>query len=199
MPIRQRATLLLMLAAITLTSCSRQRVLVGPMVDLKTHVRIGLVTFTAQGAKGSLASFATQRFNENLLRAQPGIEILEIGVVEGPVDAAMAKKLGEQHNVKTLITGHLVVSDVKPRVTILGGVSASAEATLSLATRLMSAESGSTLWSQSSRVRETIAAFSMVGGIPVFDAQDPADAYGNVVNQLVWTLTQDFRSTWVKQ
>src|SRR5262245_14212133 len=103
----------LLLAA---ASCRSQRTLVAPMVDLAEHARIGIVTFSAKGAKGNLAAFATQRFAEQLLRAQPGNEILEIGVVEGAIDAAKAKALGEQHKVKTIIVGELVISDVKPKV-----------------------------------------------------------------------------------
>lgn len=185
--------------ALTALGCRSPRVLVAPMVDLAPHTRIGIVTFTAQGASGTLSAFATQRFSEQLLRAQPGTEILELGAVAGPIDAAMARKLGEQHKVKTVIVGLLTASDVKPKISILGGLSASAEATVSLATKLLSTESGGTLWAQSTRVRETLAAVSLVNGEAVFGSKDPQDAYGDVVNAMVWTLTQDFRSTYVKQ
>jgi hypothetical protein len=190
--------------ALSLAACgggsARQRVLLAPAVDLAPHSRIGLVTFSAQGAKGSLSALATQRFGEHLLRAQPGIEILELGVVEGPMDAALARKLGAEHGVRTVIVGNLVVSDIKPRVRILGGIGASAEVTISLATRLLATESGSTLWSQSSRLRETLGAVSILdGGTAVFDSKDPEEAYGEMVDRLVWNLTQDFRSTYVNR
>lgn len=182
-----------------LAGCRRQRVLVDPLFALAPHSRIGLVTFTAQNAKGNLASFATQRFNEHLLRAQPGIEILELGVVAGPMDAAVARQLGQQHGVRTVLVGQLNVSDIKPRISLFGGLSASAEATLSLSTRLLSSESGATLWSRSSTIRETLGHVSIFDGGAVFDAQDPEEAYGEVVNQLVWNVTQDFRATWERR
>lgn len=195
---RQILTALLLVTAVS--ACrSRPQVLVPPRVDLGAHSRIGLVTFEARNAKGELPSFATQRFAEQLLRAQPGIEILELGTVEGPVDVSLVRRLGEQHNVRTVIVGTLVISDIKPRVQIVGGIGASAEATVSLATRLLSTESGGTLWSQSSRVREQLAAVSLVNGQAVFGAQDPQEAYGDVVDNLVWTLTQDFRARWQRQ
>jgi hypothetical protein len=195
-----RAVAYAALATLTLLAgCRRQRVLVDPLFALAPHSRIGLVTFTAQNAKGALPTFATQRFNEHLLRAQPGIEILEIGVAPGPIDAAAARALGQQHGVRTVLVGHLMVSDVKPRISIFGGLSASAEATLSLSTRLLSTESGATLWSRSSTIRETLGHVSIFDGGAVFDAQDPDEAYGEVVNQLVWNVTQDFRATWVRQ
>lgn len=200
--IRRQPRLLLALTLATVaaaTACSRQRVLVDPLVRLAPHSRIGLVTFTATNAKGALPAFATQRFQEHMLRAQQGIEVLELGAAPGPVDAAMARQLGAQHGVRTIMVGHLVISDVKPRISIFGGINASAEATLSLNTRLLSTETGATLWSRSSQIRETIASLSIEGGIPVFGAQDPADAYGEVVDALVWNITSDFRATWVKQ
>lgn len=197
---RARLTLLSLLTVSTL-ACGggRPQVLVAPVVDLAPHSRIGLVTLTSEGASGSLPTFATQRFAERMLRAQQGIEVLELGTVDGPVDAAMARRLGEQHGVRTIIVGHLVVSDVKPRATIFGGASVSAEATLSLAARMLSTESGALVWSQSSRLRETLGAVSLVNGRAVFSAQDPEEAYGEVVDQLVWNVTSDFRATWVRQ
>ncbi|HVH38880.1 MAG TPA: hypothetical protein VM764_02560 [Gemmatimonadaceae bacterium] len=189
------------LALLLAAACGggRKQVLVAPVVDLAPHSRIGLVTLTSQGASGSLPEFATQRFAERMLGAQQGIEILELGVVPGPLDAAAARRLGAEHGVRTIIVGHLVVSDVKPRATIIGGMNLSAEATLSLAAKMLSTESGATLWTQSSRLRETLASVSMVNGRAVFGAQDPKEAYGEVVDQLVWNVTHDFRATWVRQ
>lgn len=196
-----RARLLLPSLFLATVACGggRPDVLVAPLVDLAPHSRIGLVTLSSEGASGSLPSFATQRFAERMLRAQQGIEVLELGTVDGPVDAAMARRLGEQHGLRAIVVGHLVVSDVKPRATIFGGASVSAEATLSLAARMLSAESGALVWSQSSRMRETLGAVSLVNGRAVFSAQDPEEAYGEVVDQLVWNVTQDFRATWVRQ
>lgn len=196
---RARLSLLSLLVFTIACGGGRREVLVAPLVDLSPHSRIGLVTLTSEGASGSLPTFATRRFAERMLRAQQGIEVLELGTVEGPVDAAMARRLGEQHGVRTIIVGHLVVSDVKPRATLFGGASVSAEATLSLAARMLSAESGALVWSQSSRLRETLGAVSLVNGRAVFSAQDPEEAYGEVVDQLVWNVTSDFRSTWVRQ
>ena len=59
-------------------ACASKRVLVPARVDLHPYGRIGLVTFTVENAKGNLHQFATERFAENVLSAQPGIEILPI-------------------------------------------------------------------------------------------------------------------------
>lgn len=177
----------------------RSQVLLPPAVELAPHNRIGLVVFTAQNAKGTLPALATQRFMEQLLTAQRGIEILELGEIKTPIDAAAARKLGAEHGVRSILVGHIVVSDVKPRVSVIGGISASAEATVSLATRLLATESGATVWSQSSRLRETIGSVGLADGQVVFGAQDPQEAYGEMVNRLVWNVTQDFRSHYARQ
>ena len=177
---------------------ARPTTYVPPRVALAPHVRIGLVTFTTQGARGELAPLATQRFAAAMLEAQPGLEILELGTLEGPVDAARARALGEQHGLRSVVVGQLVVSDVKPRVSILGGLRASVEATVALTTRLLVTESGSTIWTRSARLTETLAGVSLVEGQAVFGAQDAEEAYGEMVQHLVWELTQDFRGSWVR-
>ena len=200
-----RVAALLLAGAVltTVAACGGGRaynqVLLPPAVDLASHNRIGLVTFTAEKARGSLPALATQRFMEHMLRAQPGIEILELGVIAGPVDAAAARRLGTEHGVRTLVVGQIAISDLKPRISIAGGLGASAEATVTLATRLITTESGATIWSRSSRLRETIGAIGLLDGQAVFSAQDPQEAYGEMVNRLVWNVTTDFRGTYVRQ
>lgn len=177
---------------------NNKRILVDPTVNLGPHSKIGLVTFTAENARGGLVTLATQKFEEQLLRAQPGIEVLELGTIMGPVDAAAAKRLGEQHGVRTVAVGHLTISDLKPRVSLLGGLTATTEVTVALSTKLLSTESGATLWARSSTRRETMQQVSIANGTAVFDAKDAAEAYGDLVNDLVWNVTTDFRPTWVR-
>ncbi len=196
------AALLLIVGTLAACGGSRtrtQQVLLDPAVSLAPHSRIGLVTFTATGAKGGLATLATQRFAERVLGAQQGIELLELGALTGVIDAAAARRLGQQHGVKTIMVGQLTVSDIKPRVRLLGGLSASTEVTVALSTRLLSTESGATLWARSSTQRETLQSVSLLNGTAVFDAQDPGEAYGEIVNALVWNVTTDFRGTSVRQ
>ena len=199
----RRRSALVLAATLILAACgggsrAANTVRIDPNVSLAQHARIGLVTFTAENAQGGLVRLATQRFAEQLLQAQPGVEILELGTVTGPVDAAVARRLGEQHGVRTLAVGHLTISDLKPRVRLLGGLSASTEVTIALQTKLMSAESGATVWARSSTLRETMQQVSIVAGAAVFDAQDAKEAYGEIVNELIWNVTTDFRPTWVR-
>src|SRR2546425_7532326 len=78
------ASILVLLAA----ACGGNKVLVPPRLDLRPYGKLGLVTFTVENAKGSLRQFATERFAEEMLAAQPGIEVLELG----PLDSELRRQ-----------------------------------------------------------------------------------------------------------
>src|SRR5205809_854782 len=46
---------------------------------------------------------------------------------------------------------------------------------------------------------DSTQALSGARGVPEFAAQNPNDAYGHLINRLVYDVTYDLRSTWVKQ
>ena len=208
-PAVSRSALLALLLAALSAGCAGRRVLVPPRLDLQPHGTVGLVTFTVENAKGTLHDFATQRFAEEVLAGQSGIELLELGsadslvrrVGETQFGPASAQALGEQRDVPAVFVGHLKVSNVKPSGGIIGLSVPFVQATVTvdLLVRLISTRSGGTLWRASASASEKVGSVALVGGIPEFSAKDPNDAYGRLVNRLVWTVTQDLRPTWRKQ
>jgi hypothetical protein len=195
---RPSAVRLVLITAALAAGCGGKRVLLPPRFDLAPRAPVGLVMFTIENARGSLQELATQRFAEHVLDGQPGIELLELGDQPERVDATVARRLGQEHGLRAVFVGHIVVSDVRPRVSLSGGLRASADASVAMTVRLLSTESGATLWTQSAATREEVAALSVLGGSVVFGAEDPAEAYGALVNRLVVRLTGDFRPTWVR-
>jgi hypothetical protein len=185
----------------------RVRVLDPPRLDLKPWGRVGLVLFTVEGAKGSLHEVVTQRFSEYVLAAQPGVEVLELGAVDSVLQrvgerepgAATAQALGQAHDVPVVFFGHLKISKVTPRVGLQGlsmpHIDASVSADLSVG--LFSTKTGGTLWRSSATSSQEIAGLALVGGVPFFEAKDPNNTYGGLVNGLVDVVTYDIRSTWV--
>ena len=186
---------LVMLTALAGTACASHRVLLPPQLDLAPYGSVGLVTFTAENAKGALGDLATRRFAEHMLAAQRGIEAQEFPASDS------AAALGGARGVPVVFLGHLKVSQVKPSGSLLGLTAAHVAATVSaeLSVELRSTKTGGTLWRSSSTATERVGELSFAGGVPEFSARDPNDAYGQLVNRLVYAVTWDLRSTWVKQ
>lgn len=191
------------------TGCASKRILMPPRFDLTPHHRIGLVTFTIENAKGSLQELATERFMTHLLQGQPGIEVLELGdadrllteLGETELGPRAAQKIADKYGTPAVFFGHLIVSNVTPRG-VLRGVGlphVEANVTVEIRARLLSTETGGTLWSNSARESERVGQVGLSGGVPYFSAEDPKDAYGRLVDDLVYAVTADFRPYWVKR
>ncbi len=206
--VRRLALALLAIGLLTVAGCS-SKILMPPRIDLAPQHRIGLVTFTIENAKGSLNQLATERFMTHVLGGQPGIEVLELGdadkllaeVGESELGLRAAQKIGEKYGTPAVFFGHLIVSDVKPRGVLRGLDLPRIEAnvTVEIRARLLATESGGTLWSNSARETETVGQVAMTGGVPYFSAEDPNDAYGRLVDDLVYAVTADFRPYWVRK
>jgi hypothetical protein len=189
--------------------CAGHRVLVPPRLDLQPYGKVALVTFSVENAKGSLHELATQRFAEEILNGQSGIELLEVGnldslmrrVGETEFGPASAQALGPERDVPAVFVGHLTVSNVKPSGGVLGvGVPfVNATVSVELLVRLINTKTGGTLWRSSAAASQKVGSVALVGGVPNFSAKNPNDAYGELVNNLVWRVTYDLRPTWQKR
>ncbi len=190
-------------------ACAAKRVLVPARMDLHPYGKIGLVTFSVENAKGNLHEFATERFSENVLSAQPGIEILELGNVdtlmqrlgERELGPLTAQELGRQHGVAAVFAGHLKVTNPSATGGLGGLLTPHLEATVrtDLTVRLLSTQSGGTVWRSSAWATQRVGGVSIVAGQLNFAARDPKTAYGPMVNTIVNIVTQDMWSTWQKQ
>ncbi len=206
---RKLSGIALTLVVVAGLACAAKRVLVPARMDLRPYGKIGLVTFTVENAKGTLHQFATERFAENVLSAQPGIEILELGnidtlmarVGEREVGVLTAQELGKQHGVAAVFAGHLKITNPTASGGIAGLLTPHLEATIrtDLTVRLLSAQSGGTVWRQSAWATQKVGGVSIEGGQLNFGARDPKAAYGPMVNTIVNIVTRDMWSTWQKQ
>jgi hypothetical protein len=176
----------------------RQRVLLPPTLNLVPYHNVGLFEFSVENAKGTLHQFATQRFEEYVLAAQTGIEMREF---TSPDSSRVFSAAADSNGCPVAFFGHLKISNVKPR----GGLTAAlspvlrASVTVELSVWLMNTRTGGVMWRRSSASTEEIGGLSFIGGTPSFSARDPNDAYGHLINQLVYNVTYDVRSTWVDQ
>lgn len=206
---RVSRTLSAVVLLLLVSSCGGHKILVPPRLDLRPYAKVGLVTFTVENAKGSLHQFATERFAERVLAAQPGIEMLELGSVdtvlqrvgEKDLGIAGAQALGRARNVGAVFAGHLKVTDPQGSGGIAGLRTPHLEATVrvDLTVRLLSSQSGGTVWRSSAWATEKVGQVALVGGQLDFQARDPKQAYGRMVNRLINLVTQDMWSTWQKR
>jgi hypothetical protein len=68
-----------------------------------------------------------------------------------------------------------------------------------LTVRLLSTKSGGTLWRSSSATNGTVGQLAMSGALPSIAMRDKEEAYGEMVGELINSVTRDLRPTWVKQ
>jgi len=205
-------TLSLGIAAVLLAgalSCG-PKVMVPPKIDLKQHEVFGIIEFESSN-EGELGPLATRKFTEAARRDQGMVRIVELGseaevlteVGRDRLDQSTFKALGQQRDVSTIITGELVISDVKPDITItpgLGYLSFAAEVNATLAAQMVETATGASIWSGSANTTKRVGQVSLFGGKNfAFDAEDPEKAYGKLVDDLVEKVTKDFRVTWERR
>jgi hypothetical protein len=205
-----RAPLAAAAVAVALAACSSQLARVPPRLDLGNFDRVALVTFSADPSKNGLGQMATQRFAEEVLAAQTGFELMELGPADSAVarlladgDApAAAQELGKARHIPAVFFGQLAVTNAKPRGSISGGGDVNIGATVSaeLNVRLLSTSTGGTLWRSSGSASQSVGQIAVSAGrLPSVSGKDPNAVYAQMVDQMVGQVTRDFRPTWVKQ
>jgi hypothetical protein len=202
----------LLLGVVTLllaTGCSSTRtvrVAVPPRVDLAAYPMVGLVTFSSN-SQGELDRMSTDKFLQAVQAAQPGTRVVELGseqqalasVKRNSFDATTLRQLKEMHGVDAIVMGRLDVKKAKADVKLSAGsifkaVNVRQDVDASLTTRLLEANSGATMWSNSSKCTTNLANASFNSrGEGHFGATDKEAAYGEMIDGLVYHVTDDFR------
>lgn len=186
------------------------KVKVPPLVDLKGLDTIGFIEFSTN-AEGNLGPFVSQEFIHSIQSAQPGVRILELGDEVRVLNAVgfdemgpeAVAAVGREYNVGAVFVGHLEVSKVEPKVnisTLLSSMRVSAEVEATLRAKLLETADGATVWTQSARDKKTVANITMLpGGVADFNARDPEEAYGDLVQSLIRHATVDFRARYERR
>jgi len=185
--------------------CCGHYVLVPPEIDLIPYEKVGLISFTMEEAEGQLGPLATQLFVQEILFSQRGVQIIEIGnldevlseIGETKLGQGGAVSIGEHFGVSTYFYGSIQVSDVKPKVDVIGlvqGGQVQAVFDMTVTARMISTETGATLWTDSIFKRGNVAYMSMTrGGVPYFDIRDKDDEMNRMLEEIIQELTRDFR------
>jgi hypothetical protein len=198
-------------AMLALSGCAARYAQVPARLALAPYGRIALVTFSSSSEhpNAALGTLATQQFAEAVLASQTGIELLELNPVDsslrhlpaGGDGTALAQAVGRDKKVPAVFVGQLTVSGVKQRG---GGLSASsvnlqAGVTAELTVRLVSTESGGTMWRSSAAANRTVGRVAISDRLPSVAVRNPDEAYDAMVRDLVIDVTRDLRPTRVRQ
>jgi hypothetical protein len=191
------------------------RVPVPPRVDLRAYPTVGLVTFTAGGnANGGgkeLDQLSTQKFLAAVQAAQPGVRVIELGpetqvlasVKRQAWDVATLRAVKEAHGVDVIVLGRVDVDRAKPQVSfsaisMLKQVNVRADVDARLNAKLIETGSGATMWTDGAACTTNVANASVNDhGQGGFGVADPKGAYGQMLDGLVWNLTDAFRTHYV--
>ena len=122
-------------------------------------------------------------------------------VGERELGITAAQELGRRHGVAGVFAGHLKITNPTASGGITGLLTPRLEATVrvDLTVRLLSTQSGGTVWRSSAWATQKVGGLSIVDGQLNFGARDPKTAYGPLVNTIVNIVTRDMWSTWQKQ
>lgn len=179
--------------------------MIPPKMDLRSYGTVGVIDFDT-GTDQELRQYVTQEFIQTLYAAQPGVRVLELGkeaqvlqkIGQPSLDPVSIRTIGEVYRVDVLIHGEMAVSEPKPNVRLSStwqSMRVGADIEASLMTKIWETGSGVTLWTKSSRRRESVANLKAdTAGNFDFGAQDPAETHGKLVPNLVYANTADFRS-----
>ncbi|MFL5495745.1 MAG: hypothetical protein ACJ8DC_15275 [Gemmatimonadales bacterium] len=195
---------------LALSGCAARYAQVPARLALQPYGRIALVTFSSSSehANAALGTLATQQFAEAVLASQTGIELLELSPVDsslrhlpaGGDGTALAQAVGRDKKVPAVFVGQLTVSGVKPRGGLSGSsVNLQAGVTAELTVRLVSTQSGGTMWRSSAAANRTVGRVAISDRLPSVAVRDPNEAYDAMVRDLVIDVTRDLRPTRVRQ
>jgi hypothetical protein len=195
---------------LALSGCAARYAQVPARLALAPYGRIALVTFSSSSehANATLGTLATQQFAEAVLASQTGIELLELSPVDpslrhlpaGADGTALAQAVGRDKRVPAVFVGQLTVSGVKPRGGLSAGtVNLQAAVNAQLTVRLVSTETGGTMWRSSAAANRTVGRVAISDRLPSVAVRDPDEAYDAVVRDLVIDVTRDLRPTRVRQ
>jgi hypothetical protein len=194
-----------LVALAAVAGCSAKYTIVPPAVDLTGYETVGLVTFKVENAKGELDSLATQFFLQEVTAAQR-VPVVELGradeVLAGIGKAAFNREaalaVGEKHGVEAFFLGEIKISKVKPQVDLLAPLSKAlfvrAKFDIAVTARLVSATNGATLWTRSSVREGTVGAIGMGSdGVPTFGMQVKNETMNNLLREIMFQMTWEFR------
>jgi len=202
---------MLLVAALTLLACTRTvTIAVPPRVDLHTFPTVGVIDFTARPS-GDLEREATQKYLGNLQAAQPGVRLLELGSQEKvlrevgreELDFQAIRAIGDRFGVAAVLSGSVELSEPRPDLKLspnLTSVTAQAKIDGKMNAKLWEADSGATVWTNSSWGNWSVGGVSITnGGGASAGFRHPREKQNEILMSLIKALNGDFWPSYEKR
>lgn len=202
---RKILSILLICIPILLACAHREKVLVPPRINLQTYKAIGVIDFSSI-PRDDLRGYVTQNYIQTVQSAQPGVRFLELGSKEQVLskierenlDPDAIRAIGRAYNVDALIFGNFTTNEPKPTFRLSSSwqsIQAGAVVNASLSAKIWETGSGVTLWTNSTASEKKVANLQAnTNGDFELGASDPEEAYGQLVPEMIYANTADFRS-----
>jgi hypothetical protein len=199
--------------AVAFSACAskpKESVWVPPKMDLTEYKAIGMVEF-ASNQTGELPRFASERFLAAIQSSQPGVRVIELGpetqvlgaIGHRTLDFQAARAIGAKFGVDAVVTGRLDINEIKPKLNLsnpMAALNVRADAEAALVARVLETQSGATAWTGQAKARAPVAQAGINRlGRAVLSATDPEEAYGGLVDSLVYQTTDDLRGYYVER
>lgn len=200
----------LVMSLIVLSGCSRTvLVTVPPRMDLRGYETLGIIEFTSN-SDPAINTRATRQFQEHVQAAQPGTRFVELGnretvlaATRSELDVTALRKIGAKYGVAAVFVGDIAYSDTNTKITVTditkleGGVRTEVRGDIS--SRLLETRTGASVWSSSAWARRPTGRVDVSMEEGVSAEMNNADPRQAMLPKLVYHLTQDFRSSSVRQ
>lgn len=197
---------IILIIALFLFNCSISK-LSPPKIDLSTGGRIGVITFKVENARGVLDEIATELLIGHLKKYYERSEIILLGKPED----LMLKEFGLNVSLKTLenlckeqkldniLFGKIIVSNIIAKMkvkSLLQRSRISAKFRMTAELNIYSALPGKVIWRGSS-YKEGNASYDHYARDlnPDFYVSDKDESYRKFTRKLIYSLTEDFRSS----
>ncbi len=195
-----------------LSGCASKTVLVHvpPQLDMGAYATTGIIEFAAN-ADAAIAKHATRQFQESVQRAQPGTRFIEIGSREHvlaavgarELDTEAIRKIGQKYGVAALFLGEITYSDPKVDIVVFDPYEAAGCSQGRGQGRHVEPAHGNEFrrerLSSSSWAKRQLGSVRVSGEIGVSGRVSQSNPREEMVPDMVYHLTHDFRSTSVRQ
>ena len=139
------------------------------------------------------------------------VSIIEPGNEQSVLRSVQRQRMGpdtvqairKKHNVGAVVLGNLEIFEVKLGLkvsSLVKSVGVKAEIDAFMTAKLLETEHGTTVWTGSAHDTKAVARITMFpGGRTFFDARDPDECCGDLVESLIGKITADFRLTYKRR